>query len=90
MLQSAYQKMKQTEPIIEASPWGTDGGLLYHAGDTPVIVFGPGETKTAHQANEYIEVEAMIESAKIIALFVMDWCGLHTDGEDADAQVNKE
>ncbi|MGW8264710.1 hypothetical protein ACWHAR_32740, partial [Bacillus sp. LR--39] len=43
-----------------------------------------------HQANEYIEVEAMIESAKIIALFVMDWCGLHTDGEDADAQVNKE
>ncbi|MEA5632367.1 hypothetical protein, partial [Bacillus velezensis] len=24
------------------------------------------------------------------ALFVMDWCGLHTDGEDADAQVNKE
>ncbi len=55
-----------------------------------MIVFGPGETKTAHQANEYIEVEAMIESAKIIALFVMDWCGLHTDGEDADAQVNKE
>ncbi len=45
-----------------------------------MIVFGPGETKTAHQANEYIEVEAMIESAKIIALFVMDWCGLHTDG----------
>lgn len=52
--------------------------------------FRAGETKTAHQANEYIEVEAMIESAKIIALFVMDWCGLHTDGEDADAQVNKE
>ncbi|MCY8981129.1 MULTISPECIES: peptidase [Bacillus] len=90
VLQSAYQKMKQTEPIIEASPWGTDGGLLYHAGDTPVIVFGPGETKTAHQANEYIEVEAMLESAKIIALFVMDWCGLHTDGEDADDQNGKE
>lgn len=29
--------------------------------------------KTAHQANEYIEVEAMIESAKIIALLL--WIG---------------
>ncbi|MCY8855680.1 peptidase [Bacillus atrophaeus] len=89
VLQSSYEKIRHTEPVIEASPWGTDGGLLHHAAQTPVIVFGPGETKTAHQANEYIEIETLLESAKIISLFIMDWCGIHEPGSEADDQSDK-
>ncbi|QII49385.1 peptidase [Bacillus paralicheniformis] len=74
VLKSAYQTITAKDPLIEASPWATDGGILSHAGGTPVIVFGPGETKMAHQANEYIEKEALIQSAKIISLFIMNWC----------------
>ncbi|MED4548809.1 M20/M25/M40 family metallo-hydrolase, partial [Bacillus licheniformis] len=74
VLKSAYQTITAEAPLIEASPWATDGGLLSHAGGTPVIVFGPGETKMAHQANEYIEKDALIQSAKIISLFIMNWC----------------
>lgn len=46
VLQSAYQN-ETDRATIEASPWGTDGGLLYHAGDTPVIVFGPGKQNSS-------------------------------------------
>ncbi|WP_285766044.1 peptidase [Peribacillus sp. SI8-4] len=70
-----YEKVKGEKPIVEASPWATDGGYLSTVGSTPVVVFGPGETKLAHDSNEYIEVDKMMEAAEIIALTIIDWCG---------------
>ena len=61
-------------PIIEASPWGTDGGILSQGGDIPVVVFGPGTTQVAHDANEYIELERIYQTAEILSLFMIDWC----------------
>jgi acetylornithine deacetylase len=61
-------------PIIEASPWGTDGGILSNVGNTPVVVFGPGITATAHDANEHIDLEDLFISSEIIALTLMKWC----------------
>lgn len=73
-LQDSYEMVMKEEPIIEASPWGTDGGILSNVGQTPVIVFGPGTTQKAHDSNEYIEVNAVIKAAEIIALTILDWC----------------
>jgi hypothetical protein len=42
-----YRRVAGQDPVIEASPWGTDGGLLTHVGETPAIVFGPGVTEVA-------------------------------------------
>ncbi|RXI96683.1 peptidase [Anaerobacillus alkaliphilus] len=61
---------------VEASPWGTDGGLLTQVGDTPSIVFGPGKSSMAHFPNEYIELDEIFKAAEIIALTVIEWCGL--------------
>ncbi len=72
-----YQQIKGESPIVEASPWGTDGGLLTKVGGTPTIVFGPGVTAKAHHPNEYIEIEKVFEAAEIIGLTMIDWCGLH-------------
>lgn len=77
-----YKKIMGTDPIIEASPWGTDGGLLTQAGDTPSVVFGPGITGMAHQANEYIDLNRMFETAEIIALTLIDWCEIDETKED--------
>ncbi|MBN8190639.1 peptidase [Bacillus sp. NTK074B] len=72
---SAHAKQVMgTEPVIEASPWGTDGGILSQGGDIPVVIFGPGTTEVAHDANEYIELERMYQTAEILALFIIDWC----------------
>ncbi|MCM3719618.1 peptidase [Fictibacillus phosphorivorans] len=70
-----YEHVKKVRPTIEASPWGTDGGLLSQVGNTPSIVFGPGVTAVAHYPNEYIEISKIIEAAEIIALTIYDWCG---------------
>jgi acetylornithine deacetylase len=72
---SNYELVYGEQPVIEASPWGTDGGLLTQAGNTPSIVFGPGVTAMAHYPNEYIEINKIIEAAEIVALTIFDWCG---------------
>jgi acetylornithine deacetylase len=75
-LVSRYKDVLQEEPIIEASPWGTDGGLLTEVANTPTIVFGPGVTEMAHFSNEYIDLENVFAASTIIALTLLDWCGV--------------
>ncbi|MBD1379251.1 peptidase [Metabacillus arenae] len=73
-LSGCFEKVMKKRPNIEASPWGTDGGMLYHSGGIPAVVFGPGVTEVAHFPNEYIEIEKVIQAAKIISLFILQWC----------------
>ncbi|MBM7603759.1 acetylornithine deacetylase [Metabacillus crassostreae] len=74
-LSSSFIDVTGEQAIIEASPWGTDGGLLTNVAATPTIVFGPGKTEKAHHPDEYIELDKLFEAAEIIALTVVEWCG---------------
>lgn len=75
VLAGKYKAVRSEAPAIEASPWGTDGGLLTQLGGTPCIVFGPGSTQVAHYPNEYVILDHVFEAAEIIALTVIQWCG---------------
>ncbi len=76
VLEEKFAEVTGTSAVVEASPWGTDGGLLTQVGETPSIVFGPGKSSMAHFPNEYIELDEIFKAAEIIALTVIDWCGL--------------
>lgn len=80
-ISDAFEQVKTTQPIIEASPWGTDGGILSVVGNTPVVVFGPGVTAAAHDVNEYISIDDIFEAAEIIALSIINWCGINEETE---------
>jgi acetylornithine deacetylase len=75
----SFIEVKQQSPAIEASPWGTDGGILSNVGQTPVVVFGPGVTEVAHHSNEYILLEDLFDAAEIIAYCLLDWCEVTED-----------
>ncbi|PEC50777.1 acetylornithine deacetylase [Bacillus sp. AFS077874] len=75
-LKKSYEYVYKNEPIIEASPWGTDGGLFSQIKQIPTIVFGPGETKVAHYPNEYIDLDELFRCAEVIAYTLLDWCGV--------------
>lgn len=74
VLSSCYESVLNEKTVIEASPWGTDGGILSQVGQIPVIVFGPGVTEVAHDANEYIVLKDVQIAAEIIALAILRWC----------------
>ncbi|ERN53721.1 peptidase [Alkalihalophilus marmarensis] len=75
LLGDKYKEVIGAPPVIEASPWGTDGGLLTEIGSIPTVVFGPGVTEKAHFPNEYIELEKVFSCAEVIAHTIIDWCG---------------
>ncbi|MBX9972681.1 peptidase [Cytobacillus firmus] len=75
VLSESFEEVKGMQPAVEASPWGTDGGILSKVGNTPVVVFGPGVTEAAHDVNEYISLPEVFEAAEIIALAILEWCG---------------
>jgi acetylornithine deacetylase len=81
LLQKSFVSVTGKPAVVEASPWGTDGGLLTVLADTPAIVVGPGVTQVAHYPNEYIELDAVFQCAEIYALTMLEWCGIDEEGE---------
>jgi acetylornithine deacetylase len=71
----SFKTMTDSDPIIEGAPWGTDGGYLTSNG-IPAIIFGPGQTKLAHQTNEYIEISKIFTCAEVIVKTLIEWCGV--------------
>jgi Acetylornithine deacetylase/Succinyl-diaminopimelate desuccinylase and related deacylases len=42
----------------------------------PTVNFGPGNMRVAHQSDEFVPESELIDCAKMIALTLMDWCGV--------------
>ncbi|WP_051317306.1 peptidase [Ectobacillus panaciterrae] len=84
-LEQNYLEITKQKPVMEAAPWGTDGGLFTQVSQIPMIVFGPGETKVAHYPDEYIDLEQMFLAAEIIACTLLDWCGVQEQQESEGA-----
>jgi acetylornithine deacetylase len=62
------------DPEIIGTPWGTDAGAMIRYGNTPTIVFGPGPGGMAHKADEYVDMEMLQDTIKVIAATTLDWC----------------
>lgn len=43
--------------------------------NTPSFVFGP-VGGLLHSSNEYVELDSVIKTSKVLAAFIVDWCGI--------------
>ena len=64
----AYREVVGRPPTFGGVPGTTDGTLLMARGRIPCVVFGPGSRTIPHQVNEYVEVEALVEAARVYAV----------------------
>jgi len=46
-----------------------------HVRPTPACLFGPGRGGAAHGADEYFDLGDFAPIARVVAGFVLDWCG---------------
>lgn len=51
----------------------TDAAVLVPSTQIPFIIFGPGDMKTAHQPNEYVEIEKLVDAATFLLLLAAKW-----------------
>lgn len=54
---------------MEVVPWFSDANILNATG-TPAVAFGPGSITQAHTNDEYIEITALEEGARVMEAFI--------------------
>jgi succinyl-diaminopimelate desuccinylase len=68
----AYFSITNKEPVYNGVPGATDGTFLYLEG-IPVIVTGAGDRDIPHHADEYVDIEELVETTEIYALAALNF-----------------
>jgi acetylornithine deacetylase len=59
-----------------------DARLFFHRGGMPTVVFGAGDLRQAHAADEEIRLQDIGRAAEVLVRFLARWCG--AVGREAD------
>jgi acetylornithine deacetylase len=58
-------------PPFVGVPYGSDMRLLVRQGATPTVMFGPGDVRVAHAADEHVALDEVIACARVLAAWVV-------------------
>ena len=56
-------------------PYGADMRLLVNQGGTPTVIFGPGDVRLAHSADERVPLAEVEACARVLAAWIVDELG---------------
>ncbi len=74
VFQGAYQEMLGRNIKIVGSPSGCDSRLWRNIAGCPTIQFGPGNLSECHSVDEWVSVEAYLQSILVYANMILAWC----------------
>ena len=57
-------------PALLGEPYGADMRLFISEGGTPCVMYGPGDVKVAHSADEHVPLAEVEECARVLAAWV--------------------
>ena len=64
------------KPALIGVPYGADMRLFIDVGETPCVMFGPGDVRLAHGADERVPLEEVEACARVLAAFVVEQLGV--------------
>ncbi|GGF93153.1 ArgE/DapE family deacylase [Paenibacillus abyssi] len=67
------------EPKVCGFEAACDAMMFNKFSNTPAMVFGPGQLKWAHRPDEYMDIEQLIASVKILSLAIVRFCGVQSE-----------
>jgi acetylornithine deacetylase len=76
LLRRAHSAVAGTAPPVEAATYGADMRHFIHVGDTPCVMYGAGDVRVAHHADEHVLLDDVVTAATVLALAIADWCGV--------------
>jgi acetylornithine deacetylase len=71
----AYMDITGKEPVYEGMTYASDVRHLIKVAKTPTTVFGPGDVRLAHGANEYVPIDQLETMVKTLALTIIRFIG---------------
>jgi acetylornithine deacetylase len=72
MIASAGAALEKT-PVVTAAPYPCDAFLIHREFAIPTLLFGP-RGAGAHNPDEYVEVESVIQTAEVLVTAALQWC----------------
>ncbi|MBJ7599691.1 MAG: acetylornithine deacetylase [Candidatus Nephthysia bennettiae] len=61
----AHRRVHGSTPRLGGVPGATDGTILFRDAGLPIVTYGPGGKWIAHQVDEYVEVEELVQAAEV-------------------------
>jgi acetylornithine deacetylase len=61
-------------PVVTAAPYPCDAFLVHRGFGIPTLLFGP-KGAGAHNPDEYVETESIIQTAESLLTAALEWCG---------------
>jgi len=56
---------------LQGEPYGADMRLLVNEGRTPTVIFGPGDKRVAHSADEWVSTDEVVACARTLAAWLV-------------------
>jgi acetylornithine deacetylase len=69
-LADAVEAVTGRRPALLGEPYGADMQMFVNVGGTPCVIFGPGDVKVAHSADESVPLDQVETCARVLALWV--------------------
>ena len=71
-LAQVAERVTGRRPELLGEPYGADMRLLVNEGRTPTVIFGPGDVRVAHSADERVPLAEVEGCARVLAAWLVD------------------
>jgi succinyl-diaminopimelate desuccinylase len=69
----ATRKLNDEDPTYAGVPGATDGTFLWALKNIPIVTMGAGDRQVPHQVDEWVDLDQLVETAKIYALTALNY-----------------
>jgi acetylornithine deacetylase len=70
-LADVAERVMGRRPALRGEPYGADMQMFVNHGETPCVIFGPGDVRVAHSADEYVPIDEVETCARVLAAWVL-------------------
>ncbi len=69
----ATRRLIDEDPTYAGVPGATDGTFLWALKNIPIVTMGAGDRQVPHQVDEWVDLDQLVETAKIYALTALNY-----------------
>ncbi|UCD81140.1 MAG: M20 family metallopeptidase [Desulfobacterales bacterium] len=75
----ATRQVSEKAPVYAGVPGATDGTFLWALKNIPIVTMGAGDRQVPHQVDEWVDLDQLVETAKIYALTALKYLWKNVD-----------
>jgi succinyl-diaminopimelate desuccinylase len=69
----ATRQLNKQEPTYAGVPGATNGTFLWAVKNIPIVTMGAGDRQVPHQVDEWVDLDQLVDTAKIYALTALHY-----------------